>query len=217
MTAAAYVYAITRVDTDRIVYIGKAIDTERRWYQHRKAARKGETQHLYRAMRKHGIDNFAMSPLFECASEEEAYACEVGLIAILRECGDELCNMSAGGDMPPNHRGKKKSQQTRERIRAARLGIKRPDVAVKLRGIKRSAETRAKVSAARKLQVITPETRAKLSAVRTGKKWSPEHRAAMLGKKRTPEQRARMRKARWGSVIALRAHRDLFDNDEGNS
>ena len=65
-----------------------------------------------------------------------------------------LINMTDGGEDPPNHKGKKQSQETIEK----RMLVHK--------GAKRSAETCANISASLKGKKMTPETRAKMSASR---------------------------------------------------
>jgi group I intron endonuclease len=40
------------------IYVGKAKDIQNRWRQHKWAAKKNNQTHLYRAIRKYGIENF---------------------------------------------------------------------------------------------------------------------------------------------------------------
>ena len=68
-------------------YIGKTHNYEKRWYQHRWNARNGLETHLYRAIRKYGVENFAFTPVDTLLTEEE-----------LIERDKPHYNMTAGGD-----------------------------------------------------------------------------------------------------------------------
>jgi len=94
---------------------------------------------------------------------------------------------SKGCIFSPEHRakinlankGKKRSEETKQRIRAARTGVKRPDVSLRLKGIKRSDETKRKLSELAKTRVgsgnaffgkkHSTETKEKLSKIRREK------------------------------------------------
>ena len=55
-----FVYKITNKVNPR-VYVGLTVCTlEKRWREHRSAANTGVEKPLYRAMRKHGIENFSI-------------------------------------------------------------------------------------------------------------------------------------------------------------
>ena len=54
------------------VYIGKAGNIERRWYEHRSDAKNpNKTYHLYQAMRKYGLDNFIFEIIEECPPDND--------------------------------------------------------------------------------------------------------------------------------------------------
>ncbi len=76
------IYAIVYEPTHRIVYVGQTININNRWSKHRSAMidqNNGSHQYpLYRAMRKHGIDNYSIGLLEEVAdarllTEKEQY------------------------------------------------------------------------------------------------------------------------------------------------
>jgi group I intron endonuclease len=71
-------------------YIGKTSQTlDKRWYQHCKNAEYGIDTYLYRAMRKHGVENFECVYLADGLDEEE--------ILLIEQHAPEY-NMTAGGD-----------------------------------------------------------------------------------------------------------------------
>lgn len=65
-------------------------------------------------------------PYFIGLTEEEACAYEVRVIAELRAEGRSLVNIAFGGRLPPGNAGRKASQQTRDKMSAARRGEKNP-------------------------------------------------------------------------------------------
>lgn len=66
-----YIYKITNSINGK-VYIGRTTRSlEQRWSEHLRSAQNGNTQHLYCAMRKYGVEKFYIEPLEECTSIEE--------------------------------------------------------------------------------------------------------------------------------------------------
>lgn len=65
------IYKITNQINGK-VYIGKAGNIERRWYEHRSDAKNpNKTYHLYQAMRKYGLDNFIFEIIEECPPDND--------------------------------------------------------------------------------------------------------------------------------------------------
>ena len=60
-----YIYKITNLVNGKI-YIGKTINLDSRLYKHKYLAKKGNSRHLYSAMRKYGIENFSYEVVEEC-------------------------------------------------------------------------------------------------------------------------------------------------------
>lgn len=117
-----------------------------------------------------------------------------------------LRNKSDGGD---GSSGAVRSEETKEKIRQANLGKKRPQwvydkIATSNRGKKVSAETRAKQSAAKKGRKCTEEHKRKVSEAKKGFKHTNEAKqkmsAARKGKQLSPEHVEKISKA-----IKLRA------------
>lgn len=120
---------------------------------------------------------------------------EVRWIKTLREQGCSLLNLTNGGDgsvgQPSGMSGKHHSQETKDRIRAARLGVPRSD------------ETKAKIKNAFCGKKHSTDSRAKMSVAAAGhKRWlgrkhSDESiekmRNSHRGKKHSAETRAKMR------------------------
>lgn len=67
------IYKITNLINNKI-YIGQSINIEQRWKDHRsRAFQNNKTyleNHLYRAIRKYGLDNFSFEVIEECKKEE---------------------------------------------------------------------------------------------------------------------------------------------------
>lgn len=165
----------------------------------------GRNRYHKNIVSKHGAENIRVF-VFDCESEEEAFADEMQWIAQLRADGLTLANQTNGGDGPA---GRIASAETRTLISAAQIGRKRSAECIAkrsatVRGSKRSDETRARMSAARKGIVfslehrsriaaaarnISAETRMKLSLAKLGTSLSPETRAKMA---LAQQQRRRM-------------------------
>lgn len=104
----AYIYKITNKVNGKI-YIGETTRTVQiRWNQHKTRAKdKRYTEYLYLAMRKYGIENFAVEQIAECA-DEDRFKVETEYITKLRSyVGFEDCNgynlvLSQDGPAPIN-------------------------------------------------------------------------------------------------------------------
>jgi group I intron endonuclease len=154
-----YVYLIQNRINGKC-YVGKANDPEARWQSHKYAAQENKRWYLYRAIRKHGIENFEFSVLEEWPTEEQAFQAEHELIVYLRAIGADLYNETNGGE---GLRGLKRTPQhcrriseTKKRIFASPEGdITRERMGASQRGKKRgprSAETRRKIGIAARNQ-----------------------------------------------------------------
>ncbi|RWX70415.1 hypothetical protein EN780_03205 [Mesorhizobium sp. M4B.F.Ca.ET.089.01.1.1] len=142
-------------------YIGKSIDIERRWDQHRK----GQTnRHLHNAFKKYGLASFRVEILeqFEVVDEHALAERELAAMDIYKTCdrrfGYNLRRDSSSGMIV--------HEESRARMSLSHL-LREPP----------SQEARDKHLAA----MSSPATRAKISAGHRGKKRSAEHRAN-LGK-----------------------------------
>jgi group I intron endonuclease len=78
------IYKITNTVNDR-VYVGLTTGPLRvRWRQHLSAAKTDVDKPLYRAMRKHGAEKFAIKAIYEATSIEDLRAAEIRLIGELK-------------------------------------------------------------------------------------------------------------------------------------
>lgn len=137
----AYVYLIVNRLNDR-VYVGKTIDPVKRWNDHVYAAKHCDT-HLYRSMRKDGVDNFEFRLVSEWPTEEAAFDEERRVIAELKNVGTVLYNETLGGD---GILGYRHTDETRQKISAAQRGKPGRNTG---RRWKMSEETKRRISEAK--------------------------------------------------------------------
>jgi hypothetical protein len=85
------VYKIANLVNDR-VYIGlTTCALSKRWREHKSAANTDIDKPLYRAMRKHGVNNFYIEPIYETQDVQALRDAEMSLI------GDYKAHVSDGG------------------------------------------------------------------------------------------------------------------------
>jgi group I intron endonuclease len=133
-------------------YVGQALDAERRWQEHIKAALDKDSQYpIHRAIRKYGLKNFSAEVIYTC-SEFRLNAEEVRLIVKLKtHVSQGGYNVTWGGD---GVRGYKFTTSDKARMSAAALAYfaahpeARERVRVQSTGRKQSVESRAKRSIA---------------------------------------------------------------------
>ena len=63
------IYKITNLKNNKS-YVGKSVNIDKRWKDHKSSARRGEQKHLYNSMRHYGITYFQFSILEECEFEK---------------------------------------------------------------------------------------------------------------------------------------------------
>jgi hypothetical protein len=166
------VYKHVRLDKNEPFYIG--IGNLERAYT--KRSRNKYWRHIVKSV------PYKVEILFEDLSLEEACLKEIELIKIYgrKDLGTGiLVNMTDGGDLPPSHKGKVRSDDFRKKCSESNKGRKLTD------------EHKKKLSESHKGFTPTEETRKKLSEVRKGKKFSPEHKnkisESLKGKKHSEE------------------------------
>lgn len=215
---AAYIYALIDPRTNAVRYIGKTHNVLGRFRGHCKG--KGPT---YSAKWIRQLAAEGLRPIVEVVEvvnsgvQADWEAAERQWIANFKLMGFKLTNLTEGGDS-----GWHLSEESKDKIRQSRLGTKCPEstkLAVASANRNRSPEWKAwKAESARNISHETrekmrtaarnasPEKRAKISAtvkrrwqegvLKPHSKESYEQMASKArGKKRTPEQRDRMRAA----------------------
>lgn len=153
----------------------------------------GSGKLIYRAIQKHGIENFTKEYLRFCSSPEELNLIEEELV-IINEVDPNSYNLTKGGNKPPV--AKKGRKSTRPKFPNGY-------------GYKHTPEA---LEAIRKWTIENqpmnnPESRKKVSASRMGMKFSEEHRKNLRlshlgkaspnkGKKMSEEQKEKIRKSK---------------------
>jgi hypothetical protein len=125
---------------------------------------------------KYGRDRIIVQVVRSNLEERDAFALEVSLIAKLKESGNRLCNMTAGGEGQSNP-----SEETRRRMSEAQ-SRRTYSEAIRARmrlgqlGRKHLDEVKAKIGARHRGKVLSESTKEKLRAANLGKKYAPEVR-----------------------------------------
>ena len=182
-----YVYVITNLINEKI-YVGQhAGDDLDRYFRGdltRATLNNGDRKpHLYKAVRKYGIDKFVISPLVICKTKEEMDAWEIHFIKAFGSNDKKVgYNIAAGGGGSCGYT-RVVSEETRQKM--SENGKKR----------RHSVEERQKMSAAMVGIPKSNEHRRKLSESKLGKKRGPfseEHknkiRMSLLGKRHSKER-----------------------------
>lgn len=141
-----YVYEIVNiVNQKRYIGITNCIEERFKYHQQKYASRKEFDKVLYRAIRKHGIDNFIFNVLFSGLTIEEAKEKEISLIQELNTLShDNGYNVTKGGDHR-NNQGENNNttilttEQVLDIIKRRTLGEKGIDVYQDYQQITRSA------------------------------------------------------------------------------
>ncbi len=147
--------------TNGKLYIGKTMGTlAERKRHHRTSAKCGRTTRFCAAIRKYGIDGFSWEPVFVSCDNTilSVVECFYILMLMTNEVG---YNLTIGGE---GATGMKHTSESREKMRAYRLGRKR------------SAEERAAVSAGMRGRPVSKETRCKIAESNRGQRRSCETR-----------------------------------------
>lgn len=168
MTHKFIVYGLIDPRTGEVRYVGKSSSGMSRPRQHQNIkSRKLETKcglwlrDLYQD--NHQVPCIIV--LAECSSNEMALAEEIRLIAIFRQAGFPLTNITSGGQ---GSMGRPASDKTKEAVRKAHLGkVYTPEQHARLRDLRKN----------QKPPVMTDESKARMVAKLTGRKQSDEVKA----------------------------------------
>lgn len=199
----------------------------RRWSQHKQAAKNGGKMILYNAIRLYGVENFTFEVICECETLEELNAKEIEYISINNSLSPNGYNAGKGGD---NY---EKTPETRAKLSASNKGRIisdewRKNLSIARKGRKITEETRKKMREAQKGRKITEEmkekirntllgrkpskeTIAKRIATQTGKPWSDKKRESMLGRKLTEESKKKMSESQKGRVFSEETRQKMRD------
>lgn len=153
-----YIYKITNTKTGKM-YIGYTKNFQRRKKSHLQAARLGYDNVLYRAMRKHGFDQFVFEVIFE--SEDKNYTqnvMEQKFISELNTMAPHGYNSTPGGAGGATRTGIPQSEETKRKISNSVS-----------RGMTAERREEIRISAKNRKHSVT--TRKKMSVIHKGKIW----------------------------------------------
>jgi hypothetical protein len=187
--ATAFIYVLIDPRTGEVRYVGKSNDPIRRLQGHLQSARADKPWGVCRWIRD--LAAVGLTPgvvVIDQVSADEWEPAEVEWIAHFRSAGARLTNTAPGGlgGFSPEaiekahaaKRGVAASLETRAKMSAAKLGVKKSPEHVEavrkaLTGRANgplSAETKAKISASLTGRRRSPETRTRMSAARRGER-----------------------------------------------
>lgn len=177
MTFYAYLYFDPRTDVP--FYVGKGRGYRARKHLHQ-ATNRGVADRL-EELRALGLR--PRIETYDCRDEPHAFELERQLIALYgRQCdGGPLCNVLEGGERSAGFEGRRHSEESKAKIRAAMKARRlSPEHKARIGAANKgrsgpSPERQAKMIAARR----NPAVRAKMS-VASKRAWTPEKQAAMI-------------------------------------
>jgi group I intron endonuclease len=142
-------------------YIGSAVDVRDRWRCHKKNLRAGNHRnaHLQRAWVQDGEQSFIFEVLLYCEKENTLFFEQRALDRYFACLPTRLYNLNRCAASPL---GRKLSDQTKAKLRAANLGKQLSD------------EHKDKIRLGNQGKTVTAETRRRLSGSATGRKASPQ-------------------------------------------
>jgi group I intron endonuclease len=190
-------------------YIGQTIfKLTKRFKEH---CRENSCIKLYRAIEKHGKENFKIIPIDFGTDQSHANCLEMTYIRVFDAINIGY-NITKGGMGSPML-GRKHSAETRAQFSIDRTGKKA------------SEETKQRMSEAQTGRVHSQETRDKLSKSATGRKHSPETINKMLGNHNalgrivSEETREKISKSQKGKVVSEEGRKNISEahkifNDE---
>jgi group I intron endonuclease len=212
------IYKITNTLNNKPYFGQTKQPPNRRWSQHKQAAKNGGKMILYNAIRLHGVENFTFEVVCQCETLDELNAKEIEYITINNSLSPNGYNAGKGGD---NY---EKTPETCAKLSASNKGRIiseewRKNMSIAGKGRKITEETRIKMQKVQKGRVVTDETKQKLreanigkkqsadtiakkSAARTGVAWSDKKRESMMGRKNTEETKKKMSESQKGRVFS---------------
>lgn len=199
-SANSGVYAITHNVSGKR-YIGSSRNMRSRLNEHKRNLIKSAhfNVKLQNAVNKHGMDAFTFEPLIRCA-EHDLILFEQRAIDGFDSCKNGY-NIRPTAESQRGHKFGTPSDETRAKIRAGNIGIKKPALVGNTHtlGLKHSDETLAKMRATHAAREIhfSDATRAKISAAKLGKK-----NPALIGNKNAANAPPKTEK--WKAAMAAR-------------
>jgi len=106
--------------------------------------------------------------LEECDSDAQVLAREMVLIALFKEAGFNLTNITIGGDGSQRLPDKPVPEEVKKKMSEAWTPEKRKARSEAYKGKHPTEETKKRISASHKGSIVSPETRAKISAAQKG-------------------------------------------------
>ena len=198
-----FIYSLSDPRTGEIRYVGKTVNLKRRLYGHLYDDEKTHKSAWIKSLKRLGLKpQLDILESFFDERDELWQESEKWWISYLRFIGCALTNLDSGGNA-----GKQMSQESKDKVRASKLGIPRSEECKqKLRianlGKKQSAELIAKRIAplkGRKGHPMPEWLKEKLRAINTGRKHSDEQKNKRAdkhrGTKRSEETKTKMRAA----------------------
>jgi group I intron endonuclease len=187
------IYKITN-KVDGKSYIGQTTRAlARRWGGHKRAAKKGGTYRLHRAINKYGPDAFTVEVIAE-SWQPFLDALEIFFIRLYNTRSQWGYNLTDGGG---GNKGHSHSLETKARMSEAMKGN------TWNKGKTHSIEHRVHVSEALKGREITPDSRRKMSEARQGRSpWNKGQKGLQVawnkGRKADPDRIRKMNEGRRG-------------------
>ncbi len=120
-----YLYRITNQLNEK-VYIGQTVNDKRRWAAHKSFAKNPERtgQYIHRAMSKYGSENFTFEVIATCRTQDDADETENMLINQYDSRNSGVGYNLLNGGNRGNWLGRKHSEKSKDKNRAAHLGKK---------------------------------------------------------------------------------------------
>lgn len=159
------------------MYIGQAVDIEKRWGEHRSSLRGGyhPNKHLQRSWSKYGEENFEFIILLECEESDLNMYEEYYIFELMIYDPRVGYNKNYGGDsgrpteetkrkMSESLKGKQLSEEHKRKLSESK------------KGRQFSEEHKRKISEANKGRQFSEETKRKLSEANKGRQLSEEHK-----------------------------------------
>lgn len=177
------VYHAYRIDSPAF-YVGKTTKSlEHRRKRHERDAMLCRTKsRFHKAIRKYGVDGFEWRVLDECSTVDELNRTERAWIALVRDCGHKLYNLTDGGDGgdcggSTFWKNNSPSPEMREKIS---ISLKQyytknphPRKGLSCEGRKHSEDAKKRISESKMGHSVSVSTRDKLRAANIGKKLKP--------------------------------------------